>query len=66
VSWWKDAVSVRTATHRLITTRLPAVPERAELYDLSQDPDRMLNLAAQEPELVSRLTVYGRSRAPRD
>lgn len=63
VSWWKNAVSVRTATHRLITTRVPATPERVELYDLSRDPDNMTNIAAREPDLVRRLVRYGRNRA---
>lgn len=66
VSWWKNSVSVRTTTHRLITTRMPATPERMELYDLSQDPDGMTNIAEREPELARKLIDYGRSRSRND
>jgi len=58
VSWWRDAVSVRTATHRLVTTRAGAAQERVELYDLSQDPDSMADVAEREPGLVAQLRAH--------
>jgi arylsulfatase A-like enzyme len=55
VSWWKDHVSVRTATHRLVTTRTRPGQEHVDLYDLRADADSMVNIAHQEPALVARL-----------
>jgi len=60
VSWWKDAVSVRTPTHRLIMSTRPGKTNAGvELYDLSSNPDNMVNIAAEEPELVDKLRRMG-------
>ncbi|MEX1224802.1 MAG: sulfatase, partial [Pirellulales bacterium] len=53
VSFWGGAVSVRTPTHRLIVSG-----KNVELYDHSEEPDAMQNVAAEAPELVKRLRQY--------
>ena len=55
VSYWGKAVTVRTATHRLIATRTSGGWSGKELYDLRQSPDPVENLAATEPDMVKRL-----------
>jgi iduronate 2-sulfatase len=51
VSYWKDAGTLRTATHRLIVHR----DGSAELYDHTTNPGETLNTASQFPEVVKRL-----------
>ena len=53
LSYWKDAVSVRTATHRLVAGK-----KTVELYDLSKDPDNSTNSAGENGALVKRLSAY--------
>jgi arylsulfatase A-like enzyme len=55
LSFYEQAVTVRTATHRLIATRTGNDWSGLELYDLRQSPDPVDNLAAQQPELVKQL-----------
>jgi arylsulfatase A-like enzyme len=54
VSYWGDAVSVRSETHRLIVGKNKGQPYSA-LYDLSQDPDSMKDISDSHPELVEQL-----------
>ena len=54
VSYWADAVSVRSATHRLVMSRNQNPPHTA-LYDLSRDLDSRENIAESHPDLVRKL-----------
>jgi arylsulfatase A-like enzyme len=58
VSYWGKAVTVRTATHRLIVARTGNAWSGEELYDLRQTPDPVENLAATQPDLVKRLLRF--------
>jgi arylsulfatase A-like enzyme len=49
----RPLVTVTSAGHRLIYH--PSDPERAELYQLSRDPTERRNIAAEKPEMVTRL-----------
>jgi iduronate 2-sulfatase len=54
--WTQDQRTLRTERWRLITA--PAkkgAPARIELFDLLNDPDETLNLAAEHPEIVADL-----------
>jgi arylsulfatase A-like enzyme len=64
VSWWRDHVSVRTASHRLVTRRTPSGEEQSELYDLREDEDSMRDISEQEPALVTRLRREAASARP--
>lgn len=55
ISYWRDAVSVRSNTHRLVARRTRGNLEPIELYDLAEDLDSVHNIAAEEPELVQSL-----------
>jgi len=55
LSFWKSAVSVRTSKWRLITTVKGGRRSRIELYDVSQTPDPVENLAERKPEVVREL-----------
>ncbi len=57
VSYWGAAVSVRTATHRLVATRKGDDLSKVELYAVSDgpDPEASKNLAASRLDLVGRL-----------
>lgn len=55
LSYWRSAVSVRTATHRLIATQDDSGPKQIELYDMRTGVDPVTNLADEEPELTERL-----------
>ena len=58
ISYWGDAVSVRTDQHRLIVRPKKGNRIHEELYDLSVDADSVQNLAASEPQTVQRLKRY--------
>ena len=58
LSYWKDGITVRTKTHRLIVTRKEGQFKNQELYDESTNFDPVKNKASIEPEIVSRLKVY--------
>jgi len=62
VSYWGQAVTLRTSTHRLIATVGEEGPTRVELYNMHQ-PDPVRNLAKDQPELTARLleTMYQRA-----
>jgi arylsulfatase A-like enzyme len=55
-SYWRQSVSVRTPSHRLVYSRAAngSITDR-ELYDLRTTPDPVKNIAAQQPEMVERL-----------
>ncbi|MEZ6045261.1 MAG: sulfatase [Planctomycetaceae bacterium] len=55
LSYWKSAVSLRTKSHRLITTLKAEGPEQTELYDLSQGADPVQDLSESNPELTHKL-----------
>ena len=57
LSYWRDAVSVRTKEHRLVWSRNRGLPG-AELYDASTDFDPVKNLAQDLPEVVERLREF--------
>jgi len=62
LSWWKNAVSVRTATHRLVATRPLDAPTRVELYDLAANPNGLRDIATTEPGKVRELLTLARER----
>lgn len=56
ISYWRRAVSVRTLRHRLIVRAgEEGGATDVELYDISESPDPLRNLAKDEPELVQQL-----------
>ena len=55
ISYWGDAVSVRSRTHRLIAKIQKKKIVRTELYDLSKSQDSIENLAESDKETVARL-----------
>ena len=55
ISYWRDAVSVRTSSHRLIVRDEEGKRTPLELYDMGQGPDPADNIIAHEPEVVERL-----------
>ena len=58
LSYWKSAVSVRTKTHRLITSKGKNGRSNIELYDITESPDPLNNIANAKPELVKQLLQY--------
>lgn len=57
-SYWSDAISVRTASHRLSATRRAedgGKYSNIELYDIRETPDPVEDLSDSEPDLVERL-----------
>lgn len=58
ISYWKNAVSVRTKTHRLIAARNGGEWTQIELYDLRDGADPINNVAESEPDLVKSLLRY--------
>ena len=56
MSYWQQAVSVRTSANRLIYSRAAngAITNR-ELYDVRATPDPVENIAAKHPELVEEM-----------
>ncbi|MCH7726290.1 MAG: sulfatase-like hydrolase/transferase [Planctomycetes bacterium] len=68
-SYWRNAVTVRTKTHRLVVARNGNELKNIELYDIRKTSDPVKNLAAQEPELVNALIaefVEGNSKPQLD
>lgn len=55
ISYWGDAVSVRSGTHRLIAKVQKKKIIHTELYDLSHTLDSIENIAASEKDTVDRL-----------
>ena len=56
ISYWRNAVSVRDTTHRLIVNHDKAGKQTStELYDVRNSPDPVNNIASSHPEIVDRL-----------
>jgi hypothetical protein len=55
VSYWGNATTVRTPTHRFICKTLKGKRKDFALYDLHGEPDPIENLAEKNPELVQEL-----------
>ena len=52
VSYWGPAVSVRTRTHRLISRKNSKGRANVELYQVSDGPDPVANVAKSQPEVT--------------
>lgn len=55
LSYWNKAVSVRDQSHRLTATLKQGRPTNVELYDVSETPDPVQNLAKEKPKLVQQM-----------
>ena len=55
LSYWNDAVSVRSRTHRLVARVRNQKIVHTELYDLTVDPDSVANIAAADTATVDEL-----------
>ncbi|MEM8713962.1 MAG: sulfatase-like hydrolase/transferase, partial [Planctomycetota bacterium] len=65
-SYWGKRASIRTAHHRLLATRAEAGGWRdVQLYRTKDGPDPLRSVAAEEPEVVSRLTGILSASEPR-
>jgi arylsulfatase A-like enzyme len=63
VSYWRNSVTVRSDTHRLIVEHDKKDGwTGAELYDIGQTPDPVRNIAADNPQLVQQLSTFLPSR----
>ena len=58
LSYWRDGITVRTQSHRLIVTRINGLLSKVELYDQSTGFDPVKNKAENNPAVVERLKVY--------
>ena len=54
-SYWNDAISVRSDSHRLVAKVRDGEIVATELYDLTENPDSMSNLSQAEPLIRDRL-----------
>ncbi|QDU36845.1 Choline-sulfatase [Maioricimonas rarisocia] len=57
ISYWRNGITVRTQTHRLIATRGKEGFRNVELYDASTGFDPVRNLADDSPEVVEELLM---------
>ncbi len=57
LSYWRDAISVRTADYRMVWSKKRGI-DGVELYDTSTGFDPVKNLAGDEPEVVEKLRGY--------
>ncbi len=55
VSYWKNEITIRTKTHRLIVKRYKNSYTNIELYSREQQFDPVKNLAAEQPLIVEEL-----------
>ncbi len=58
ISYWNDAISVRTETHRLIAKKDGDQYDHIELYNIQKTPDPIENLASTQKKLVNRLLKH--------
>ncbi len=58
VSYWGDAVSIRSATHRLILGKTKQGEPHTALYDLSGNLDSSQNIADSRPDLIRQLRQH--------
>ncbi|MFP6873650.1 MAG: sulfatase [Verrucomicrobiales bacterium] len=56
LSYWRDAASVRSQSHRLVAKVKNGEILASELYDLRENIDTVENVAAKNPELVTELS----------
>ncbi|MEW4565348.1 sulfatase [Bremerella sp. JC770] len=65
VSYWRgNQVSIRDDQHRLIVQMKNGRPQQVELYDISETPDPIENVAQKKPEVVSKLLQVVQDAAP--
>ncbi|MEW4528053.1 sulfatase [Maioricimonas sp. JC845] len=57
ISYWRNGITVRTPTHRLIATRGKKGFTDIELYDASTGFDPVRNLAEDHPDVVDKLLM---------
>ncbi len=57
-SFWKDAVTVRTDSHRLVARMKDDKPKDVELYDVSDDLDSIDDIAQAEPATRQKLLEF--------
>ena len=55
LSFWGNAITVRTETHRFITTQIDGEMKNHELFDASTGFDPVRNLASENPETVQQM-----------
>ncbi len=55
ISYWRDAVSVRSASHRLVLKVKNGKIANSELYDLRENIDSVKNIAGSHPGIVEDL-----------
>ena len=58
LSYWRDTISIRTKTHRLIARKQKGEFTNIELYDIRKSPDPVENLASKQPDLVKKLLKH--------
>lgn len=58
LSYWGDAVSVRTQQYRMTASMKQGKPTKIELYDITETPDPIKNLAKSEPKVVQTLMEF--------
>lgn len=58
ISYWGDAISIRSKSHRLIVKVRDKEILRTELYDLSSNPDSVENIAATEPLVMKEMLSH--------
>lgn len=58
LSYWGNAVSVRTQQYRLTATMKKGKPTDIELYDVTDTPDPVENLAKTKPKVVQQLMEF--------
>jgi arylsulfatase A-like enzyme len=62
ISYWSDAVSIRSDTHRLIAKKKDNELTPVELYELINNPDSAENVLSQQPEQVKTLSALAAQR----
>ena len=55
ISYWNNAITARTKTHRLIAKQGKNGPTDIELYELVHGPDPVKNVAADQPDVVKEM-----------
>ena len=55
LSYWRDAVSVRSKSHRLVAKVKNGKIINSELYDLGENIDTVENVAGSNPGIVAQL-----------
>lgn len=59
-SYWRDAISIRTPTHRLVATLQEGNVSRTELYDLSNELDSIHNVTDLQTDVRESILRYVR------